>query len=62
MMMNGELMQTAVSCKPGSFLATSSSKPSRQGGRRSLYGQSIYLAALSRHPSAKELEPAAALS
>ena len=56
MMMNGDLMQTAISCKPGSFLGEVMEQAQRQGRAPEAYMvDSIYLAALSRHPSAKEL-------
>lgn len=56
MMMNGDLMQTAISCKPGSFLGEVMEQARRQGRAPETYMvDSIYLAALSRHPSAKEL-------
>jgi hypothetical protein len=56
MMMNGDLMETAVSCKPGSFLYEVMEQARRQGRSPETYMvDSIYLAALSRHPSAKEL-------
>ena len=56
MMMNGELMQTALSGKPGSFLGDVIEQARRQGRSPEAYMvDSIYLAALSRHPSAKEL-------
>ena len=56
MMMNGELMQTALSGKPGSFLCEVVEQAQRQGRSPETHMvDSIYLAALSRHPSAKEL-------
>jgi Protein of unknown function (DUF1553)/Protein of unknown function (DUF1549) len=56
MMMNGELMQTALSCKPGSFLAEVADQAQRQSRSPEIHMvDSIYLAALSRHPSAKEM-------
>ncbi len=59
MMMNGELMQTALSCKPGSFLGEVIDQARRQGRSPEAHMvDSIYLAALSRHPSAKELSRA----
>ncbi len=59
MMMNGELMQTALSGKPGSFLCDVIEQAQRQGRSPETYMvDSIYLAALSRHPSAKELSRA----
>ena len=56
MMMNGELMQQALSAKPGSFLGQLLAEPQRQSRAPDSYMvDSLYLAALSRHPSAKEL-------
>ncbi len=56
MMMNGELMQEALSGKPGSFLAEVCEHAGHLGRSPETYMvDSIYLAALSRHPSAKEL-------
>jgi hypothetical protein len=59
MMMNGELMQEALSGKPGSFLG----EVCEQAGHNSRSPEafmvdSIYLAALSRHPSNKEVTQA----
>jgi hypothetical protein len=55
-MMNGELMQTALSGKPGSFLCEVIDQAARQSKAPDTYMvDSIYLAALSRHPSPKEL-------
>jgi hypothetical protein len=59
MMMNGELMQEALSGKPGSFLAEVCEHAGHLGRSPETYMvDSIYLAALSRHPSAKELNQA----
>jgi hypothetical protein len=59
MMMNGELMREALSGKPGSFLADVCERASHGGRSPETYMvDSIYLAALSRHPSAKELNQA----
>jgi hypothetical protein len=59
MMMNGELMQQALSGKPGSFLAEVCDHASHLGrSPESNMVDSIYLAALSRRPSAKELNQA----
>jgi len=56
MMMNGELMQQALSSKPGSFLGQLVADAQRQSRTPDSYMvDSLYLAALSRHPSAKEL-------
>jgi len=56
MMMNGELMQQALSCKPGSFLGQLLAEAQRQSRATDPYMvDSLYLAALSRHPSAREL-------
>ena len=62
MMMNGELMQQALSGKPGSFLCDVIEQAQRRGkAPESFMVDSIYLAALSRHPSAKEREQARTL-
>lgn len=59
MMMNGELMRDALSGQPGSFLADRIERARRQGGAPESYlVNEIYLAALSRHPSRKELQQA----
>jgi hypothetical protein len=59
MMMNGELMTNAVSCKPGSFLADVLEQAQRQPrAPESFMVDSIYLAALSRHPTHKEMAQA----
>ncbi len=59
MMMNGELMQEALSGKPGSFLAEVCEHASHVGRSPEAYMvDSIYLAALSRHPTARELNQA----
>jgi len=56
MMMNGELMGTALSGKPGSFLCEVVAQAQRQGRSPEAHMvDSLYLAALSRHPSVKEL-------
>jgi hypothetical protein len=56
MMMNGELMHEALSGKPGSFLADVCEYASHTSRSPDTYMvDTIYLAALSRHPSAKEL-------
>ncbi len=56
MMMNGDLMNTALSGKPGSFLAEVIEQASHQGRAPDAYMvNSIYLAALSRPATAKEL-------
>ncbi|MGO9465225.1 MAG: DUF1549 and DUF1553 domain-containing protein [Isosphaeraceae bacterium] len=56
MMMNGELMQQAVSCKPGSFLGQLLTEAQRQSKAPDSYMvDSLYLTALSRHPSAREM-------
>jgi hypothetical protein len=58
MMMNGELMQQAISCKPGSFLGDLLEQAGHQRSPQIFMVDSIYLAALSRHPSAKEITQA----
>jgi hypothetical protein len=56
MMMNGELMRTALSGSPGSFLCEVVAQAQRQGrSPESHMVDSLYLAALSRHPTPKEL-------
>ena len=55
MMMNGEMMQEALSGKPGSFLGDLTEQARRQRSPENYMIDSLYLAALSRHPSAKEL-------
>jgi hypothetical protein len=59
MMMNGELMRDALSGKPGSFLADCITAAGRQSRDPEAYmvGQ-IYLAALSRYPTAREMQQA----
>ncbi len=59
MMMNGELMQEALSGKPGSFVGELCAQAAR-GGRSSEARmiESIYLAALSRRPTTRELHQA----
>ena len=55
MMMNGELMQAALSGKPGSFLGDVCEQARRNRAPENYMIDSLYLAALSRHPSAREL-------
>lgn len=56
MMMNGDLMKEALSGKPGSFLCDLIEHAGRQGrSPENVMIDSLYLAALSRHPSAREL-------
>jgi hypothetical protein len=59
MMMNGELMRDALSGKPGSFLADCIEAAGKQSREPEAYmvGQ-IYLAALSRYPTAREMQQA----
>jgi hypothetical protein len=55
MMMNGELMQEALSGKPGSFLGDVCEQAAKNGRSPEVFMiDSIYLAALSRHPSHRE--------
>ena len=57
MMMNGDLMQQAVGCKPGSFLADLLQAAQEHGGGVDVYAVNhLYLAALSRFPTPRELE------
>jgi hypothetical protein len=59
MMMNGELMTEALSGKPGSFLCDVIEQGSRQSRSPAGYMvSSIYLGALSRHPTKSELNQA----
>jgi hypothetical protein len=59
MMMNGELMHEALSGKPGSFLCEVIEHASHLGRAPDTYMvDSIYLAALSRHPTPRELNQA----
>ncbi len=59
MMMNGDLMKEALSGKPGSFLCDLIQHPGRQTRSPENYMiDSLYLAALSRHPSSRELTQA----
>jgi hypothetical protein len=52
------LMQQAISCKPGSFLGDLLEQAGHQRSPQIFMVDSIYLAALSRHPSAKEITQA----
>jgi hypothetical protein len=59
MMMNGELMTKALSGKPGSFMGQLMAEAQRQSRSPDVYLiDSLYLAALSRHPSTKEMTQA----
>jgi hypothetical protein len=58
MMMNGDLMREALSGKPGSFLGDVIELGSHQAHPAEMMVESIYLAALSRRPSPKELSQA----
>jgi hypothetical protein len=58
MMMNGDLMQEALSGKPGSFLGDVCEHGNHQASPGAFMVDSLYLAALSRHPSARELAQA----
>jgi hypothetical protein len=56
LMMNGEMMCEALSGNPGSFLGDVIDQAQRQGrSPEAFMVDSIYLAALSRHPTAKEV-------
>jgi hypothetical protein len=61
MMMNGELMQEALSGKPGSYLCDVIEHGSHQASPAGFMVESLYLAALSRRPSPKELAQAGEL-
>jgi hypothetical protein len=59
LLMNGEMMNEALSGKPGSFLGDVIDQAQRQSRSPEAYMVgSIYLAALSRHPSAREVTQA----
>jgi hypothetical protein len=58
MMMNGEMMQEALSGKPGSFLGDICERAGHSKSPEGFMVDSIYLAALSRHPNAKEVAQA----
>jgi hypothetical protein len=59
MMMNGELMQEALSGKPGSFLGEVCEQAAHNSrSPEAFMVDSIYLAALSRHPNNKEVTQA----
>ena len=57
MMMNGELMEKATGGKPGSFLADllADSAKHNRGSRPTYMVNNLYLAALSRYPTAAEM-------
>lgn len=57
MMMNGELVEDAVNCKPGSFLHGLLTGP----GKEAVKVNELYLAALTRKPTRMELNRAAKL-
>jgi hypothetical protein len=54
MMMNGDLISEATSCKPGSFLKGLLDEATRRGASAEFVVDRLYLAALSRPPSSKE--------
>jgi Protein of unknown function (DUF1553)/Protein of unknown function (DUF1549) len=54
MMMNGEMMQAALSGKPGSFLGDVCEQAAHSRSAEAFMVDSIYLAALSRHPTENE--------
>ena len=58
MMMNGEMMQEALSGKPGSFLGDVCQQAGHSKSPQAFMVDSIYLAALSRHPNPKEVTQA----
>jgi hypothetical protein len=58
MMMNGDLMREALSGKPGSVLGDLAEHASHQARGADAMVDSIYLAALSRRPTAKEIAAA----
>lgn len=55
MMMNGEMMEKATGCKPGSFLYDLMERARRTRNAPEFMVNNLYLAALSRHPSRAEL-------
>jgi hypothetical protein len=55
MMMNGEMMREALSGKPGSFLGDVCEQAGRSRSPQAFMLDSIYLAALSRHPNRAEV-------
>jgi hypothetical protein len=59
MIMNGELMQDALSGKPGSFLGEVCEQAANSRSAAAFMVDSLYLAALSRHPNHNEVERAA---
>jgi hypothetical protein len=58
MMMNGELMREALSGKPGSFLGDLAEHASHQARGAESMVDAIYLAALSRRPTSKDIAAA----
>lgn len=58
MMMNGELMREALSGKPGSFLGDVCERAAHMARPDTYMIDSVYLAALSRRPTARELTQA----
>ena len=58
MMMNGELIQSALSGKPGSFLEKTVEGAQQARSPETHLVNQIYLAALSRYPSRKEIQQA----
>ncbi|RUL82073.1 DUF1549 and DUF1553 domain-containing protein [Tautonia sociabilis] len=61
MMMNGDLITEATSCKPGSFLRELLDEARRRGASAEFVVDRLYLAALCRPPSAKESSAALAM-
>jgi hypothetical protein len=53
MMMNGELVKKATNCEPGSFLHKVATSKELSNAARINY---LYLAALAREPSTRELQ------
>jgi hypothetical protein len=51
-------MQQAISCKPSSFLGDLTEQAGHQRSPEIFMVESIYMAALSRHPSPKEITQA----
>ena len=58
MMMNGEMMREALSGKPGSFLGDVCEQAAHSHSPEAFMVDSIYLAALSRHPNENEVAQA----
>ena len=60
MMMNGPLMERAVGCKPGSYLAKVRDEALRTRSPELFMTNRLYLSALGRYPTAHELRATSA--